>query len=41
MDLDVGQLDAFRQEVKEGIERRVLALIRGEAGTRELLRREP
>ena len=41
MDIDLGQLDEFRREIKEGIERRVLALIRGEAGARELLRREP
>lgn len=39
LDLDLGQLEEFRQEVKEGIERRVLELIRGESRARELLRR--
>ena len=41
MDLDVEQVESFRQEVKKGIEQRVVTLIRGEAAACELLRREP
>ena len=41
MDLEPGLVDQFRHEVKEGIEQRVLELIRGEEGTRELLGRQP
>lgn len=41
MDVERGHLDEFRREVKEGIERRVLELIRGEAAACELLRRNP